>query len=401
MKWVNGLSTKVSLEAALEDVTQQVLRGLQGRSPDIGFLFASNTFASEYPRLLPLLEEKLKIQYLIGCSGGGIIGNGQELEDLPAISLTVANLPLAGAKTFYLDEDDLPDLDSPPDRWHELIGIEVNQQPNFVILGDPFSFPVNDLLQGLDFAYPSAVKVGGLASGGGLGTNSLFCSHDRQTYQLYRKGLVGMALWGGITIDAVVAQGCRPIGEALQVSECDRNIILSLDDRPPLEALQDIVSELNERDRELAKHSLFVGVVMNEFKQSTEQGDFLIRNIIGVDPKTGAIAVGDRVRPGQRIQLHLRDADASAADLEENLSRYKTQVDNDQTASAPTAALVFSCMGRGERLYGKPNFDSIVFAKHIGEIPVGGFFCGGEIGPVGGTTFLHGYTSVFGIFRPV
>jgi small ligand-binding sensory domain FIST len=401
MKWVNGLSTKVSLEAALDDVTRQVLRGLEGESPDIGFLFVSNTFASEYPRLLPLLAEKIQVQYLIGCSGGGVVGNGQELEDLPAISLTVAHLPLAGAKTFYIAEEDLPDLDSPPDRWHELIGIEVKLQPNFVILGDPFSFPVNDLLQGLDFAYPSAVKVGGLASGGGLGTNTLFCSRDRQTYQLYRKGLVGMALWGGITIDAVVAQGCRPIGEALQVSDCDRNIILSLDDRSPLEALQDIVGELNERDRDLAQHSLFVGVVMNEFKQSTEQGDFLIRNIIGVDPKTGAIAVGDRVRPGQRIQLHLRDADASAADLEENLRRYKTQNQTNPTASDPLAAVMFSCLGRGERLYGKPNFDSTVFAKHIGEIPVGGFFCGGEIGPVGGTTFLHGYTSVFGIFRPV
>jgi small ligand-binding sensory domain FIST len=395
MKWVNGLSTKVSLEAALQDVAQQVLDGLEGRSPDFGLLFISNAFASEYSRLLPLLAEKIEIKYLIGCSGNGIIGGGKELEDTPALSLLVANLPEAQILTFHIDDEQMPDLDSPPDRWHELIGIPPKEQPNFVILSDPFSFHINDLLQGLDFAYPSAVKVGGLASSAGMGSNALFCSHPESGYTLHRQGLVGVAIWGNVTIDAVVAQGCRPIGKLMQVSECDRNIILSLEDRPPLETLQEIVSDLSESDRDLAQHSLFIGVVMNEFKQSTEQGDFLIRNIIGVDPKSGAIAVGDKVRPGQRIQLHLRDAKASAEDLEEALRRYTDQVNTESIQ----AAVMFACGGRGERLYGKPNFDSSIFSQYIGKQPVSGFFCGGEIGPVGGTTFLHGYTSVFGIFR--
>jgi small ligand-binding sensory domain FIST len=395
MKWVSSLSTKVSLEAAVNEVTQQVLSDLEGRSPDLGILFVSNTFASEYPRLLPLIAEKINIKHLIGCSGGGIVGDGRELEQLPALSLLVANLPDVQMRTFHILEAELPDLDSPPDLWQTLMSVDPKEQPSFVILGDPFSFPITDFLSGLDFAYPSTVKVGGLASSGGLGANALFCDHGDDGYKLQRQGLVGVALWGGITIDAVVAQGCRPIGKPLQVSECDRNIILSLDDKSPLEVLQDIVSELDSSDRDLAQHSLFIGVVMNEFKLMPEQGDFLIRNIIGVDPKTGAIAVGDRMRPGQRIQLHLRDAKASEEDLEEALIRYHSQVDPTQ----PSAAVMFSCLGRGERLYGKPDFDSTIFSKHMGNIPVGGFFCSGEIGPVGGTTFLHGYTSAFGIFR--
>jgi small ligand-binding sensory domain FIST len=396
MKWVSGISTKVSLEAAVKEVTHKVLEELAGRSPDFGIVFISNTFASEYPRLMPLLAENIKIKHLIGCSGGGIVGDGQELEDVTALSLMVGNIPNAGIRTFHIVDENLPDMDSSPDRWQELIGVSpYEEEPNFVILADPFSFAVSDFLQGLDFAYPHAVKVGGMASSGGVGANALFCNSQDGKYQIYRNGTVGAVVWGNIVIDAVVAQGCRPIGQPLQISECDRNIIISLDDQSPLVALQNIVNELDESDRDLAQHSLFVGVVMDEFKPLLEQGDFLIRNIIGVDPRSGAIAIADRMRPGQRIQLHLRDRQASAEDLKDALIRYKREHNTDHAC----AALLFACMGRGEKLYGKTGFDSDLFRTYIGEVPISGFFCGGEIGPVGGTTFVHGYTSSFGIFR--
>jgi small ligand-binding sensory domain FIST len=399
MKWVTSLSTKISLEAAVQDIAQQV-RSLMGeRSLDLGFLFVSTAFASDYPRLLPLLAEKLPIQKMIGCSGGGIVGSGREFEDKPAISLLVGHLPNANFKIFHLDDNQLPDLDSPPDRWEKLTDVDASVAPNFVLLGDPFSFPINDFIQGLDFAYPNAVKVGGLASSGGMGANALFCFYEEDKYKLYRTGLLGVALWGDVIIDPVVAQGCRPIGKIFQVTECERNLILGLEGKPPLALLQDTVGELNTSDRELAQHSLFIGVVMNEFKVNPSQGDFLIRNIIGVDPRSGAIAVGDRMRPGQRIQLHLRDRQASAEDLEEALVNYTNQLGLEAPNILPSAALMFSCMGRGERLYGKPNFDSEALQKHLGLISFSGFFCSGEIGPVSGTTFLHGYTSVFGIVR--
>ncbi|WP_317134429.1 FIST C-terminal domain-containing protein [Leptolyngbya sp. 7M] len=138
-------------------------------------------------------------------------------------------------------------------------------------------------------------------------------------------------------------------------------------------------------------------MAQSAFKQQLEQGDFLIRNLLGVDPRTGAIAVGDRIRPGQRIQFHLRDATASADDLSTLLTRYRMHC---TSTTSPVGALLFSCMGRGESLYEEPNFDSRLFTQHVGQISLSGFFCNGEIGPVGGTTFLHGYTSVFGICRP-
>lgn len=402
MIWANGLSTQPSLEGAIKDVAEQ-LQGFTG-SADLGLVFISSSFTSEFARLLPLIHEALPISTLVGCSGGGVIGmeDGQtplEIEEAPALSLTLASLPGVSVKGFHLSSDDLPDLDSPPSRWTELIGVTPEQQPQFILMADPFSSSVNDLLQGLDFAYPDAVKVGGLASVSGFNQRSgLFC--DRA---LYDDGVVGVALCGHVVLDTIVAQGCRPIGPIYQVTKADRNILLTLsdpgadgDDQPPLEILQALFQTLDEADRQLAQSSLFIGVAQDSFKLSLEPGDFLIRTLLGVDPKVGAVAIGDRIRPGQRVQFHLRDARTSAEDLENLLRRYQVQ---STAMGAPAGALMFSCMGRGQGLYDKPNFDSSLFQRYLGQVPLSGFFCGGEIGPVGKTTFLHGFTSVFGLCR--
>ncbi|GAX42193.1 hypothetical protein NIES4075_31930 [Tolypothrix sp. NIES-4075] len=394
MQWANALSTRPSLEAAVADVVQRAVSSLTAPA-DLGLVFISSAFTSEYSRLLPLLAEKLSVPVLIGCSGGGVIGTTdkgqtQELEAEPALSLTLAHLPGVNIQPFHIVAEELPDLDGPPNAWLDLVGIPSSPTPQFILLSGSFSSGINDLLQGLDFAYPGSVTVGGQASGGG-GRIALFCN-DR----LYREGTVGLALTGNIVLETIVAQGCRPIGKPLQVTKADRNIIIELDEQVPLVVLRDLIGSLSDADRMLAQNSLFVGVAMDEFKLALQQGDFLIRGILGVDPSAGAIAIGDRVRPGQRLQFHLRDAEASAEDLELLLQQYQ-----DQSASEPSAvaALMFSCLGRGEGLYGKPNFDSQLFRRYINDIPIGGFFCGGEIGPVAGSTFLHGYTSVFGICR--
>lgn len=406
MKWANALSTRPSLEAAVAEVVEQAQQILSAPA-DLGLVFISSAFASEYSRLMPLLQEQLSLPVLIGCSGGGIIGmnpeqRARELEEQPALSLTLAYLPGVKVQAFHLDADELPDLDSPPDAWIETIGVPAGDRPQFILLADPFMSKINDLLQGLDFAYSSSAKVGGLASGGTIGgTIGLFCN-----YQLHREGAVGVALSGNIILETIVAQGCKPIGNPYTIKECDRNIILELEDptlgfgqaQTPLDALKSLIQTLSDADRRLAQHSLFVGIARNEFKEELEHGDFLIRNLLGVDPRVGAIAIGDRLRPGQRIQFHLRDARASAEDLEMLLQRYQKQKTSPGTGSA-IAALMFSCLGRGEKLYGEPNFDSSLFSRYVANIPVSGFFCNGEIGPVGGGTFLHGYTSVFGICR--
>ncbi|AFY56649.1 hypothetical protein Riv7116_4218 [Rivularia sp. PCC 7116] len=395
MQWTNALSTRPSLEAAISEVVEEASRKLSTQA-NLGIAFISSAFTSEYSRFLPLLAEKLDVPVLIGCSAGGVVGTSssgeaQELEDEPALSLTLACLPEVNIHPFHVVAEELPDLDSSPNAWMDLIKVPPSPTPQFILLSGNVASGINNLLKGLDFAYPGSVTVGGQASGGIANRIALFCND-----KLYTEGTVGVALTGNITLDTIVAQGCRPIGEPYQISKCDRNIILEIEDKVPLVALRDLIASLNEEEKILAQNSLFVGVAMNEFKQDLQQGDFLIRNILGVDPAAGAIAVGDYLRPGQRLQFHLRDAQTSAQDLEFLLNKYQQE---HALTSSPAGALMFSCLGRGKGLYGKPNFDSELFSRYVKDMPLGGFFCNGEIGPVGDNTFVHGFTSVFAIFR--
>ncbi|MGB6168079.1 MAG: FIST N-terminal domain-containing protein, partial [Geitlerinemataceae cyanobacterium] len=286
MKWVNALSTRPSLEAAVEEVVDCVQQSLPGEA-NLGFVFISAAFASEYPRLMPLLQERLSVPNLIGCGGGGIVGGdlpgqSREIEGEPALSLTLAYLPGVKVETFHVSSEALPDLDSPPHRWVEAIGVPPQDSPQFILLADPFRSRVNDLLEGLDFAYAGSVKVGGLASAGysNRGT-SLFCN-----YHLYDEGTVGVALSGNVVLDAIVAQGCRPIGKPYRVTEGERNIILGLeestetgdllpsgDSQPPLKLLRELLQTLSPEDRELAQNSLFIGLVRDEFKLTLDRGD--------------------------------------------------------------------------------------------------------------------------------
>lgn len=409
MQWVNALSTNPSLETALAEVVGSATSQLQAANGssapqladldiDLAIVFVSAAFASDYPRIPPLLQGMLPAGTVaIGCSGGGIVGGSQEVEDKAAISLSLAKLPRVEVQAFHVAGDELPDPDSPPTRWEQVLGVSEEVKPHFLLLADAFSSNITELLQGLDFAFPSATKVGGLASGGrSPSANALFLNGE-----LYRNGAVGVALSGNISVEAVVAQGCRPIGRTMQVSQAEKNVVLQLDEQPPLEVLQEMVKRLSDADRQLVRTSLFAGMVMDEFKETPEPGDFLIRTIIGIDPRTGALAVGDRLRSGQRLQFHLRDKQTSDEDLHSVLRRYRQKRMEQGLALMPAGAMMFSCLGRGEYLYGEPNHDTQVFEDSLGVTPMGGFFCNGEIGPVGGSTFLHGYTSVFALFNPI
>ncbi|NBD34233.1 MAG: hypothetical protein GVY17_15010, partial [Cyanobacteria bacterium] len=330
IQWVNAISTRLSLEAAISDVTERIQQQLSG-SPDLGFLFISSAYASEYPRLVPLIREKLPISVLIGSGGGGIVGideenQAQEIEGNPALSLTVAHLPDVNIQGFHISADQIPDLDSAASAWTNLTGVAPDEDPDFILLADPFFSKVNDLLEGLDFAYPNAKKVGGLASAMAMGmqTGLFFETASEEKMALVKEGIVGVALSGNIEMDTIVAQGCRPVGPQYQITQGERNVLAEVAEvngngteaaKPPLQALRELMNELSPEDQQLAQDSLFLGIARDEFKLELQQGDFLIRNLLGVDPKVGAIAVGDKLRPGQRIQFHLRDGNTSAEDL--------------------------------------------------------------------------------------
>ncbi len=389
MRWMSAVSAALPLEAALREVAAGVARDLAGATPDLAVVFVSEQHQHEYERVPALLRTLLAPRVVIGCSAGGVIGGGRELERQAAVSLTVASLPDVALTPFHLEGETLPERDAGAAAWEARVGVAPARGPAFLLLPDPFTFDAESLVAGLDAAFPDSPKIGGLASGGREpGANALYLGDT-----VYRSGAVGLALSGDVTVDTVVAQGCRPIGEPMFVTRADQNILYALDGRSALGVLQQLLAEADARDRQLFANSLFLGVVMKE-QLEYRQGDFLIRNLLGIDGKSGAIAVGAALRTGMVVQFHLRDAATSAQDLDAVLARYQ-----EGPPRGPAGALLFSCLGRGEQLYGEPDHDTTTFRRHLGAVPLGGFFCNGEIGPVHGSTFLHGYTSAFGLFR--
>lgn len=378
----------------IEQMAAQLVEEL-GQSPDLVIAFVSHHFARSYEKIPGYIKDTLKPKAFVGCSAGGLIGGGEEVEHDRGIALAGAVLPGVKLSGFHIFNEQIPDGDAPPSEWEKIVGVESNVDPSFILLPDPFSFRIDSFVQGLDYAFARSVKVGGLASGTNEpGRNALFLNTD-----VYTEGMVGLSISGNVVVDTVVAQGCRPIGKPLRVTACQGNILLELDGEPAINVLKEVLEDLPPQDQELARNSLFIGVVMDEFKTDFKCGDFLIRNLVGLVPEAGAIVVGELLRQGRTVQFHLRDAATSSEDLRLMLKNYRDRTKLAGSDAQAEGALLFSCLGRGKFLYGVRNHDSDSFRESVGDVPLTGFFCNGEIGPVGGTTFLHGYTSSFGLFR--
>jgi small ligand-binding sensory domain FIST len=323
-------------------------------------------------------------------------GQPHELEHQPGISVSLLELPESELQLFHLEAGGLPDLDGPSQQWVDWVGAQPEGAHSMLLFIDPGCPAINDLISGLDYAYPQAAKVGGIAGQHNASHGSLLLD-DRVV-----EGAVGCLISGAWRIDPVVAQGCRPIGPVFEVEKAERNVVQRLSDGDhqgtPVACLQAILEQLNPEERELVRHSLFLGVAKSSFQLSSsdtpDDAAFLVRNLLGVDPRTGSVAVGERLRVGQRVQFQLRDANASRQEQRQLLSRQRRQ------QPEPLAALLFACLGRGEGLYGQPDGDVSACREQFEHVPVAGAFCNGEIGPVAGATHLHGYTASWGFLVP-
>jgi len=378
MKWACTLASTTRLEDACDEAADGLISELGDSNADVVFAFISPEYEDHYSQLAPCLANQFGDALLFGCTAGGVIGGGEERERAPAISLAAASLPGVTIRPFHLE--------SMPHRWAESIGMDAADEPSFVVLPDPFTGNTEPLLHWLDNAYPDSTVVGGIASGANHpGGNVLFRGREQ-----HRSGTIGLALTGAVRIDTLVAQGCKPIGTPMFVTRADGNLLLELDGIPASKVLESLYADLDRRDRRLFRNSLFMGLVMNESRQVYERGDFLIRNLVGLAPEHDGVVVAAKLRERQVVQFHLRDAATSADDLDEMLAA--------SVGKNAAGALMFSCLGRGEMLYGRPDHDSKLFASHHPGVPVAGFFCNGEIGPVHGQTHLHGYTSSIAMF---
>ena len=361
MKWVSALSKQPDIDAAVQEASEEIIRQLGNDQADLTVIFVAPQYKDFYDKIPDLLNRHLKPGTLFGCSGGGIIGNGEEAEQQAAFSITCAKLPGVKIQPIYSETKELPDQDTSPSVWREWLNVNIEDQPHFVFLADPFYFRGDEYLAGVDFAYTNSKKVGGLASGAqSMGGNALYLGD-----KIYSNGLIGIALSGDIEVDTIVAQGCRPIGEPMKITDCQDTLLKSLNGKPTLEVLQDLNETLSDSDKKLLQTSLFLGIEMDPMKDEPKQGDFLIRNLMGVDRESGALAIGALLRTGQLVQFHLRDKKMSAEDLDVMLTRYLSQ----GHAENASGALLFSCLGRGKYLYGEANHDTNMFHNKLGEIP--------------------------------
>ena len=356
---------------------------LGGLSPSFAVLFASAHFFGSARALVAAVAEQTGRIPLIGCVAEVVAGGAREVESGPAVSLWLA-ADLGPVETFAMEFVRTT-------SGGAYGGYRFGPGPAGVhlMICDPFTFPAGDLLAHLNEHVPGAVVMGGLASGGlRLRQSRLFLDG-----QVLSHGAVGAHL-PRAEVHPLVAQGCRPVGDPYTVTRADGNLIFELGGRPPLTRLQELAAALPGRERELLAQGVHLGVVINEYQAEQRQGDFLIRGIVDADPGSGAIAVGDDVTAGQTVQFHVRDADSADEDLRRTLERERAALGGRRAAGA----LLFTCNGRGSRLFAEPDHDAGLLAKMLGEIPVAGFFCDGELGPVGGQNFLHTFTASIALF---
>lgn len=391
MRWASAIDTDVSLASAIERAAEKVFTDLDRQEPDLLFVFVSQEHGARFDAVSDLLLREFENTFLFGCCGAAVIGGGREVEDQAAVSLMGAMLPGVKFRGLHLDAAQVPPVYAETRIWEDTLHLTANQQPSFLILADPFSFETEAFVRGLDRAYPSSAKIGGLASGvRQAGGTTLYLGK-----QVFHSGAITLALTGNIEVDAVVAQGCRPVGEPMFVTNAHENLIREIDGHVPRDVLADLFERLTPVDRDLFSQSLFLGLAMRQDASEYSPGDFLIRNILGMDPQSGALWVNAHVPAKSVVQFHLRDAATSAMDLERVLASYRAA----PQFSAVSAALQFSCAGRGIGLYGQADHDSNAFRRLISDVPISGFFCNGEIGPVQNSTYLHGYTSSFAVIR--
>ncbi len=380
----------VSQQPQLRDAIQECVSALKselGAAPDLTFVFVSHHFEDEFPTLAGKIQEKLKSKVLLGCSGEAVIANHREFENGPALCLWSAILPQTEIVPWKVEFRETPD-GVVCDGFPGDLGDHLAETRAVFALGEPFSSVPSALINVLESELHGVPVIGGMASGGGPGQNKLFFGE-----QTVGEGAIGVVLRGGPAIRTIVSQGCKPIGTPFVVTKSERNVLYGLGGVPPLRKLEQLFSSLSERDQELAELGLFLGIAMNEYQASFERGDFLIANVLGADQKSGAVAIGNSVRVGQTVQFHLRDAATADEDLVQMLEREKAT-----QQKSPAAGLLFSCNGRGTRMFPEPNHDAGVVQRILGPLPLAGLFAQGELGPVGGQNYIHGFTASLALF---
>ena len=380
----SGLSTQPDARFGATEAAAAARDALGGRACDIAVVFASGAHVAAPEATLEGVHEALAPAELVGCGAAGVIGETREVEEGTAVAVWAAALDGGEAAPFYAEVEPLGDGGGVLSGLPELTGAD-----GALLLADPFTFPTDAVLRELSVATPMLPLLGGLASARSPDAETPLLLGD----QVLTSGAVGVR-FDGVEILPCVSQGAAPIGPELTITACEGPIIGELAGRPALEKLRETIEGLTADDLRLVQGGLLMGIVVDVNKPDYVQGDFLVRGLVGADPDTGQVAVGTDVRPGQVVRLHARDAASADRDLREALTARMEALGG----RAPAGALLISCNGRGAGMFGHAHHDAAALDYELGGAPAAGFFAAGEIGPVGGEYFLHGFTATVAVF---
>ncbi len=387
MRFASAISAATNANDALSEVLSSVEKRLTPGMADLVMFFVTAHFEDELEAIVESLTRHFTGAVLIGCTAEGTIGDDRELERMPSMSLLVGSMPGVAIRPFQLRQAKLQATDSLAE-WERILGILPESNPTIVAFADPFRIAVPTFIDQMNKWYPEAPVVGGIASAAHQPEQNRLILNG----QIHREGIIGISLSGNVNVQTVVSQGCRPIGRPFVITKGERNIIFQLGGKEPLKQLQSVISTLTPADDLLARQSLFMGRVIDERKETFARGDFLIHNILGFDRRSGAISIAGHARIGATVQFHVRDADSADEDLRSMLAPHR--------GSKVRGAMLFGCNGRGTHMWPQPGHDIGVLRECLGDVPVAGFFCGGEFGPIGGRSFVHGFTASIVLFQP-
>ncbi len=376
-------------EAGLRQWAEDLRHQLLAPQVSLGLVFMSPKFFPFARQALEILRVHARIPLLAGCSSTGLIAGTQEIEDATGLVLALYSLPGAELKDFRFTQEQVEEANG-PGYWHLETGVEPARTNGWLVFIDPFHLDAESWIRSWNEAYAPLPALGGLASG----------IPHQQTTQVYlnggvfEDGGVAISVGGDVQLTGVISQGCTPIGETWTLTRVEKNLIHQIANRPAYSVLAETFQKLPPPEQQKARGNLFIGLVVNEYLEDFHRGDFLVRNLIGGDPNSGVLSVGAMPRAGQTMQFQRRDAAAANEDMNELLSRAKKEL----ATTTIYGGCLCSCNGRGQNLFGRPNHDAELVQQRLGPLGLTGFFCNGEIGPVGEKNFLHGYTASLALF---
>ncbi|MFP4673802.1 MAG: FIST N-terminal domain-containing protein [Opitutales bacterium] len=354
-----------------------------------GLVFATENALPTIANVIEIIRIYAHVPVLTGCSSTGLIADQREIENEGGISVILCHLPETNVRAIHLPED-LFHGENRVEAFRKALGPEPDAINAWLLFGAPESIGSESWLPDWDRATGGRPTIGGFA-----GVNpqephtTLFVDGE-----IHGEGAVALGLEGATTVAPLVAQGCRPVGSPWTVTDAEKNVIKKVGNRPILEVLRDTLEGMTRREQMRARGNIFIGLVSNEYKQNFSAGDFLVRNLAAIDPKSGAVAIATPPRIGQNLQFQIRDAATATEDFRHQLAQLETSLG----VQAIYGACLCNCVGRGSSLFGTPDHDVSLIHEYFPDLPVGGIFCNGEFGPLNGQTRLHGYTASLALF---